>query len=505
MNRNLDILAHDLRIIAQLRRVAALLSWDQETYMPSGSAAARADQISLILSMSHARFTGPDFRRSLGQLVDLSTGEVEGDDLAPEEVRLLQMTWRDWRRATVLPVEFVGELAHLTSATEQVWQTARPKNDYTSFAPYLRKIIDMKRQEADYLGYEDQPYDALIENYESGMTTAQLNVIFDTLRPALVDLVQRLENAGVPDRREILKRGYPEALQWEFGLVVLKDMGYDMTRGRQDLSAHPFTTDFHPTDVRITTRLNRDDLAMGLFSTIHEGGHALYEQALNEYWFGTPLCEPVSMGIHESQSRLWENYVAHSLPFWHHYYPLLQKNFPDQLGDIALEDFYAAINTVTPSPIRVEADEVTYSLHIMLRFEIEQAMINDSVDVNDLPAIWNEKMESYLGITPQNDTEGILQDIHWCMGAVGYFPSYVLGNLYGRQFYEAAVAQIDDLEDGIAQGDLKPLREWLRTNIHQIGRGKTAAELVSELTGNSLSAKPFIRYLETKYRELYGL
>jgi carboxypeptidase Taq len=505
MMRNLDILTHDLRLLAQLRGVAAMLSWDQETYMPSEGAAARADQISLVLSMAHARFTGLEFRKSLGQLVDLPTGKVLEDGLAPEEVRLLQLTWRDWQRATALPVEFVGELAHLTSESEQVWQKARHDNDYSIFAPYLRKIINLKRQEADYLGYEETPYDALIENYEPGMTTTQLHTIFKTLRPVLVDLVKRIEKANPPDRREILNREYPEALQWEFGVTILRDMGYDMTRGRQDLAAHPFTTDFHPTDVRITTRLNRDDLSLGLFSTIHEGGHALYEQALNERWFGTPLCEPISMGIHESQSRLWENYIGHGLPFWRYYYPRLQKKFPEQLGNVALEDFYAAINTVVPSPIRVEADEVTYNLHIMLRFEIEQAMINDSVDVKDLPAMWNERVESYLGIVPQNDAEGILQDIHWCMGAIGYFPSYLLGNLYGRQFYEAAQVQIDGLEDRIAQGDLKVLREWLRNNIHQVGRGKTAPELVNELSGQSLTAEPFIHYLEEKYGELYGI
>jgi carboxypeptidase Taq len=245
MMRNLDILTHDLRLLAQLRGVAAMLSWDQETYMPSEGAAARADQISLVLSMAHARFTGLEFRKSLGQLVDLPTGKVLEDGLAPEEVRLLQLTWRDWQRATALPVEFVGELAHLTSESEQVWQKARHDNDYSIFAPYLRKIINLKRQEADYLGYEETPYDALIENYEPGMTTTQLHTIFKTLRPVLVDLVKRIEKANPPDRREILNREYPEALQWEFGVTILRDMGYDMTRGRQDLAAHPFTTDFH--------------------------------------------------------------------------------------------------------------------------------------------------------------------------------------------------------------------------------------------------------------------
>ncbi|MFB0516965.1 MAG: carboxypeptidase M32, partial [Candidatus Neomarinimicrobiota bacterium] len=490
MSRNLDILINEMRVITQLRRVAAVLSWDQETYMPPQGAQARADKISLILSMAHARFTGTDFHRSLGELVELSTGKVLTDGLAPEQLRLLEMTWRDWRRATALPVEFVGELARLTSEAQHIWGAARRKSDFNLLAPYLEKIIDMKRHEADYLGYEQVPYDALVDGFEPEMTTNQLNRLFDTLRPALVDLLARIKHADTPDQSNILTCDYDETSQWEFGLEILRDMGYDLNRGRQDRSAHPFTTDFHPSDVRITTRISRNDLASGLFSTIHEGGHALYAQALNDQHFGTPLCEPISLGIHESQSRLWENYVARSRPFWVWYYPRLQKRFPEQLAEVTLDHFYAAINTVTPSPVRVEADEVTYNLHIMLRFELEQAFINDSVAVNDLPALWNEGMQKYLGITPKDDAEGLLQDIHWSMGAIGYFPAYALGNLYGRQFYEAATERIEGLEDKIARGDLKALREWLRENIHQVGRARTAAELVQELSGQPLSAEP---------------
>jgi carboxypeptidase Taq len=504
LSRNLDILIHDMRVITQLRRVAAVLNWDQETYMPPEGAQARADQISLVLSMSHARFTSPEFRRSLAELVDLPSGNVLEDGLVAEEVRLLQMAWRDWRRATALPVEFVGEMAHLTSEAQHIWEQARRDNDFNLLAPYLKKIIKMKRQEADFLGYDDVPYDALLEDYEPGMTTTQLKTLFDELRPMLVDLVARIQSADRPDKRELITAEFEEVKQWEFGMMVLRDMGYDLSRGRQDMSEHPFTTDFHPSDVRITTRLNRNDLSHGLFSTIHEGGHALYEQALNEKYFGTPLCESVSLGIHESQSRLWENYVGRSRPFWKWYYPKLQKHFPDPLKSVALDDFYAAINTVTPSPIRVEADEVTYNLHIMLRFELEQAFINDHVDVSDLPAMWNKGMEKYLGVTPVDDTEGVLQDIHWSIGAIGYFPTYTLGNLYGRQFYEAARNQVKDLEGTISQGDLKTLREWLRKHIHQVGRARTAGELVQDITGGPLSAEPFRNYLEGKYGELYG-
>ncbi len=505
MNSKLEILVSELRVITQLRRVAALLSWDQETYMPSKGAQARADQTALVLTLSHARFTGPDFRRSLAALVELDSGEVSSDGLLPNEIRLVEMAWRDWHRATVLPLDFVGALAQLTSEAQQVWEEARQKNDFARLAPYLEKIFDMKRHEADYLGFEDHPYDALLDGYEPGMTSAQLAGLIDTLRPTLVDLSARIGDASQPGRADALYLDYNESTQWEFGMSILRDMGFDFTRGRQDLSAHPFTTDFHPSDVRITTRLDANHIMVGVFSTIHEGGHALYEQALDEKYFGTPLCEAISLGIHESQSRLWEIYVGLGRPFWEHYYPRLQGLFPDQLGTVSLDEFYAAINSVFPSTIRMDADEVTYNLHIMLRFELEQAIMDDNIAVSDLPSLWNEGMQNYLGITPESDTEGVLQDIHWSVGSVGYFPSYLLGNLYGCQFYNAAKAQIDGLEERIAGGDLLVLREWLRENIHQLGRGKSAAELTQDITGQQLSAEPFVHYLEDKYRQLYGV
>ena len=505
MALGLDIIISEMRVVSRLRKVAALLAWDQETYMPTGGAAARADQLSLILSLAHGRFTGSDFRHSLGQFVDLESGQVTRNNLQPHEIRMLEMTWRDWRHDVSIPVEFIRDLALLTSKAQQVWEQAREKSDFALFAPYLEKIVVMKRQEAEYLGYQDEPYDALIDIFEPGMTSRKLEALFNALRPVLVNLSTQIRQANRPNRRPILTQNYEESIQWEFGLEVLTDMGYDFSRGRQDRSAHPFTTDFHPTDVRITTRLNPNDLAMGLFGTIHEGGHALYEQGLDERYFGTPLCEAISLGIHESQSRLWENYVGRSRPFWMWYYPRLQKLFPGQLGKVSLDDFYAAINAVAPTPIRVEADEVTYNLHIMLRFDLERAMLNGSVAIKDLPELWNAKMQEYLGITPKNDAEGVLQDIHWSLGAIGYFPTYTLGNLYGRQLYEAARQQIDGLEDRIAKGDLKSLREWLHTNIYRVGRAKTADELMLELSGRSLSTEPFNRYLEDKYGQLYDL
>ncbi len=495
----------EMRMDTQLRRVAAVLSWDQETYMPTRSARARADQISLILTISHARFTGVQFRRSLGTMVDLDSGAVQADGLLPEETRLLEITWRDWHRATALPVEFVGEMARLASEAQHVWEQARRESSFDQLAPYLEKIFNLKRREADYLGYQEAPYDALLEGFEPGMTGARLAEIFQTLQPALVDLLGRIRNVEVADNREFLFREYDETVQWEFGMAVLGDMGFDFSRGRQDLSAHPFTTDFHPSDVRITTRISPRAIMMGILSTIHEGGHALYEQALQERHFGTPLCEAISIGIHESQSRLWEIYVGLSRPFWEHYYPLLQEKFPQQLDAVSLDQFYAAINTVTPTPVRLDADEVSYNLHILLRVELEQALINDNLPVRELPTLWNEGMQKYIGIIPANDAEGVLQDIHWSVGSIGYFPTYTLGTLYGRQFYDVARSQIDDFDSGIARGELLHLREWLRENIHQVGRSKTAEEITRELTGEPLSAKPFVDYLEQKYGSLYGV
>ena len=503
MSRSLDILVQEMRVITQLRKVAAVLSWDQETYMPPNSAKARADQLALILSLAHSRFTGADFRNSLAQLVDLDTGQVDADSLTAEQVRMVEMTWRDWHRAKALPVEFIGKLARLTSEAQGVWQLAREKNRFDLFAPYLERIFEMKRQEADHLGFSGEPYDALLDNYEPDVTTAQIIALFDRLRPVLVDIVSRIGSDSGNGRETLLKQTFDEDSQWEFGLQVLRDMGYDMSRGRQDRSAHPFTTDFHPSDVRITTRLSENELPMGLFSSIHEGGHALYEQGLNEAHFGTPLCEPISLGIHESQSRLWENYVGRSRAFWIWYFPQLQERFPDQLSGASLDEFYAAINVVSPSLIRVEADEVTYNLHIMVRFDLERAVLNGELEVSGLPAAWSEKMQAYLGIRPQRDSEGLLQDIHWSLGALGYFPTYTLGNLYGRQIYVAANSQIHDLEGRIAKGDLKTLREWLRENIHIIGRSRTAEELLVSLSGEPLSAEPFIAYLEEKFSQLY--
>ncbi len=500
----LEQLKKELRVVANLHGTAALMHWDQETYMPPGGGSARAEQLALIESLAHERLIGDRVKGLLSELADLETGTpVVG--LSDEEQRLVEEIWRDYHRAAALPNEFVREMARTTSEAQQVWAESRRRNDFGKFAPYLEKIIRLKYREIDYLGPKETPYDTLLDGFEPRMTSAEVTRLFDEMKERLVPLVQKIAASKVDTHVEIIQRDYDLEKQWQFGMAVLEDMGYDLKCGRQDKSAHPFTINFHPTDVRITTRLDRNNLMSGLSSTIHEGGHALYEQGLDPEWFGTPFGQAISYGIHESQSRLWENLIALDKPFWRYYYPRLQALFPENLERVPLDVFHRAINTVKPSLIRVEADEATYNLHIMLRFEIEKMVINDRVPVSELPTIWNDKMESYLGIRPDSDANGVLQDIHWSFGGFGYFPTYALGNLYNVPILNRVKKDIPDLNDQLANGNLLVLRDWLREHVHVIGRRKTAPELIEDLTGQPLTARPFMDYLETKYTELYAL
>ncbi|RMF09515.1 MAG: carboxypeptidase M32 [Candidatus Neomarinimicrobiota bacterium] len=500
----LEALKAELRVVARLRSTASLLHWDQETHMPSGAGAARADQIALIESLTHERLVGDGVRRPLAELVDLDSGKPD-PALDEETARLVHEIWRDYHQAAALPADFVEDYARLTARAQQVWAQSRKDNDFNAFAPYLEKIVAMKHREVEYLGKKETAYDTLLDQFEPGMTSAEVTRLFDSVKRRLVPLIQAIRDAGVDTRQEILKQSYPKDKQWQFGLQVLKDMGYDLDRGRQDVSAHPFTIDMHPTDVRITTRIDEHDFLSGFSSTVHEGGHGLYEQGLDPEWYGTPFGQAISYGIHESQSRLWENLVGLSKPFWRHYYPRLQALFPENLQTVDLDTFYRAINTVKPSLIRVDADEATYNLHIMLRFEIEKKVINDGLPVRELPELWNRKMEEYLGVRPDSDANGVLQDVHWSFGGFGYFPTYALGNLYNVPIMNQARKEIEDLEEKIASGNLLELREWLRNRLHRLGRRKTASELIQDLTGSPLSAEPFMEYLETKYREIYGI
>ncbi len=502
---------HDLKpLIAYLQETQhlssaiSILHWDQETYMPPGAGEARAEQLSALEGLAHEKQIGPEMQRLLSQWVDLKSGEIEGE--CDEGARaLLEEVWRDYQKETKLPVDFVRRLGREASISEQVWIQARKKNDFPTFAPHLKTMVALKKEEAEYLGYKATPYDALLDDYEPGMTTAQLIPLFDLLRRELVPLLQRISGSTVRPKIDFLHHFFSSEKQLAFGRQVLEKMGYNFQTGRQDLSAHPFTTSFHPTDVRITTRVDEHDLLSSLFSSIHEGGHALYDQGLDPDLFGTPLGEARSLGIHESQSRLWENGVGRSRPFWHYFYPILQKIFSEALSGIEFETFYASINAVRPSLIRVEADELTYNLHILLRFEIERALIEEDLPIESLPSLWNEKMKQYLGVVPKNDATGVLQDIHWSGGAIGYFPTYTLGNLYAVQFFKQAEKEIPDLEGEIGRGNLLPLKRWLNEKIHRWGRRYSSETLARRITGEPLNPSYFVEHLKEKFGEIYRL
>lgn len=453
----LEPLTTRLLEIRRIQSAAAVLSWDQETYMPAGGGAARAEQIATLEGLAHQRLVSAELETLLTEWIDPATGQA-ADSWDEPSRSLLRETWRDFSRAKKLPSDFVIRLSRECSLAQQAWVTAREESRFSKFLPSLKIILDLKRDEARYLGYRNSPYDALLDTYEPGATIAQLAPLFTQLRERLVPLLRRVQASHVTIDDRCLHQSFDQSKQVEFGRLVLTAMGYDFERGRLDLSAHPFTTSFHPTDVRVTTRVFEKDLPSCLFSCIHEGGHGLYDQGLDPRYYGSPLGESVSLGFHESQSRLWENCVGRSRAFWHCFYPMLQHTFPQQLADVPLDRFYAAINRATPSLIRVEADELTYNLHIMLRVEIEQALIEGRAEPDDLPGLWNEKMQSYLGIVPERDAEGVLQDVHWSMGAFGYFPTYTLGNLYSVQFFEQATLELPQLEEEMRAGHLLPLR-----------------------------------------------
>ena len=506
--KTVEALTTRLSEIQRINSAASLLSWDQETYMPAGGGEARAEQISTLQGIAHQKLISPEIEQLLATWVDPQTGESRespGEAWDEPTRSLLREVWRDYSRAKKLPSDFVMTLSRECSLAQQVWAEAKENRAFSQFLPNLRTVLSLKREEAEYLGYRDSPYNALLDVYEPGFTIAALRPLFAQIKGRLVPLLKKIQQSSVQIDDTILFHTFDQARQLEFGRMVLIAMGYDFERGRLDLSAHPFTTSFHPTDVRVTTRVHEHDLQSCLFSCIHEGGHGLYDQGLDPRYFGTPLGDSVSLGIHESQSRMWENCVGRSRAFWRFFYPMLQQTFHHQLRALDGEQFYAAINRVKPSLIRVEADELTYNLHVMLRFEIEQDLIEGRTKPEDLPGIWNQKMEQYLGIVPSNDAEGVLQDVHWSFGAFGYFPTYTLGNLYSVQFYEQAKLEIPHLEDEIAAGQLMLLQRWLGQKIHRWGRMFTPDHLAQRVTGKSLNPEPFLIYVEKKYGELYQL
>jgi carboxypeptidase Taq len=486
-----------LQKAADINNAAAVLGWDQEVYMPPKGANFRGRQLATLATQAHEILTGAELEQLLATLTtDTGLNELERANIIRSN--------EDFQKNKKLSQEFVEELSMQTSECFNAWVEARKKNDFGVFAPSLKKMLVLKKEQAKLYGYEQHPYDALLDEYEPGATVGMLDKVFAGVKEQMPLILDKIKTATQVDD-SIFHQHYPSQAQWDFSVDVLKTMGYDFEAGRQDYSEHPFTTSFGPTDVRITTRVSEDNYASLLWSTIHEGGHALYEQGLAEEQYGLPLGSAASLGIHESQSRLWENCIGRGIDFWSFFYPRLVKYFPEQLGDIPVEKFFAASNKVIPSLVRTEADEVTYHFHVLIRYEIEKALLEGQMEVEDLPRAWNELYQKYLGITPPDDKSGVLQDVHWSHGSFGYFPTYTLGSFYAAQFYAKAIDDIDGLNAKIAAGDSAELLVWLRTNIHRHGRRYTSEELCEQVTGKKLDASYFIRYIQAKYERVYGI
>lgn len=522
-DREIQLLAHS----------AALLQWDQETGMPAEAITERSEQLALLEGLIHDRLTAArtgELLQTAMEKLGLQAGAgvaarstqaagqkeqtgvsggsyyagIEVDEEAPDfhEKAFLRAFGRAWERAVKLPRRWVTEMARTSSRAQAAWVEARKHDSFSEFQPHLENLLRLVREKAEIIGYPEHPYDALLDEFEPGMRTGEVSRVFRELQSRLTPIMERITERQKADD-SFRYRSYPEEGQREFGLRVLREMGYDFKRGRLDESAHPFTTSLGGSDIRITTNYKRNDLFNALFGSIHEGGHALYEMGIDSKYHGSVLGEGTSLGIHESQSRTWENIIGRSPEFWAHYFPILKKDyFPEQLADIEQEQFIRGVNRVEPSLIRINADEVTYSLHVVLRFELEVKLVSGELAVRDLPQAWNGEMKRLLGIVPESDATGVLQDVHWSMGAIGYFPTYALGNLFGAQFFEAMREDLPDLDGKIARGDLKPIREWQREHIHRHGSSLTAGELCGKISGESLNPAYFVRYLEKKFGDL---
>lgn len=478
-----------MKEIADLSGISSLLQWDQEIYLPKQSGESRARQLSLISGLIHEKSTS----NTISTLIDKL---LQSSHLNELERKNLEISKRDIVRRSKLTKDHVESSALLISQSYESWELARKGNDFCLFAPNLEKLIQLKQKEADLIGYSEHPYDALIDEFEPGMLTSKLDRIFGQLISGLNDLLSR-KSAKIND--DFMYFNYPQNLQWDSGIEVLKIMGYDFNKGRQDISTHPFTISIAPDDVRITTRIDENNLYEMMWSCIHEGGHALYEQGIPSISIGTPHSEAASLSIHESQSRLWENHIGRGETFWNFYFVQLKNKFPEQLKAVQTNTFLNAINQVKPSLIRTNADELTYHYHVIIRYELEKQLIEGSLKVSDLKEQWNALYKEYLKIDVPDDVRGVLQDVHWSHGSFGYFPTYTLGSLYAAQFYHSAQQQIKDLEKQISEGNMAPLLQWLRTNVHSKGRLFTSEELCEQISGERLNDSYFLEYAKKKF------
>jgi carboxypeptidase Taq len=500
MSDKLEQLKERLGEVSDINHAASVLGWDQQVNMPPMGNEARGRQLATLSKIAQEKFISDE----VGRLIEDLKQEFAGADLDSDEAALIRVTARDYDKARRVPPEFIQEQAIVSSKAFEAWVEARGKSDFSIFQPHLEKVVELVQRYISFFPPADHPYDTLLDDYEPGMKTADVKEIFDGLRTKQVKLIKAIAKSKQV-KADFLYKKYNEKKLVDFGVKVISQFGYDWNRGRQDKAAHPFETTFSVNDVRITTRYEDDNPLATLFSTMHESGHAMYEQGINPSYERTPLSGGTSLAVHESQSRMWENLVGRSLPFWEHFYPQLKKVFPAQLEGVSLKTFYKAINKVEPSLIRVNADEATYNLHIMLRLELEIGLVDGTVAVKDLPGIWNSNMDEYLGIVPPDDARGVLQDIHWSGGAIGYFSTYALGNLVSAQLWEKIRKDIRNLDDQIRMGDFSELLAWLRTHLHQHGHKYEPQTLVEKVTGSRITPEPYLRYLTKKYNEVYGL
>ncbi|MCW3119553.1 MAG: carboxypeptidase [Chitinophagaceae bacterium] len=483
--------------VADIKYASAVLQWDQETYLPPKSAAMRGQQIATLSELAHELFTDGKLGDTLGELSQRS-------DLSEDEKRNTELTLEDYNKNKKYTSAFVRKMSEQVNKTFHSWIEARKENSFSRFEKDLSSLIQLKKEETEILGYVNHPYNSLLNEYEKGCTVELLDKTFSDLLPELKKLLDTISAKPQVDDSFLLQH-YPKQQQWDWGMHLIRELHFDFEAGRQDLSEHPFTTNFSSTDVRITTRVNENDLASMTWSCIHETGHALYEQGLPPDQYGLPLGEAASLSMHESQSRLWENNVGRSLSFWKYYFPQLQQYFPKQLGDISIEDFYKGINKVETSFIRTEADELTYHFHVFIRYQLEKNLIDGSIQTKDIPAFWNENYKKYLNVTVPNDKQGCLQDIHWSHGSFGYFPTYSLGSFYAAQFFACARNQAGDLDQQLENGNSHSLLAWLRKNVHGYGRKFTSEELCKNITGKTLDTKDFMTYMLQKYTMIYNL
>ncbi|MCE5268803.1 MAG: carboxypeptidase M32 [Planctomycetaceae bacterium] len=526
--RRYEAVCHYARRSAVLSSANEVLGWDERTQLPAGASEHRAEQSTLLAGLLHQRWADPTFAEHLDVLSEalkpnghdsltaskpvISEQRLEAapksgttDSLDGAAAIVVRRLKRERDKKAKLPQTLVEELARTAALGEHAWQEAREKDDFPAFRPLLERMIGLKRQQAECLGYAECPYDALLDDFEPGELTRNVAAVLDTLREELVPLVARIRQSGRRADTSLLARPFPIETQDRFVREAAAAIGFDFNRGRLDETVHPFCTTLGPHDCRITTHYNEQHFSAAFFGVLHEAGHGLYEQGLPVRYYGLPLGEAVSLGIHESQSRLWENLVGRSRAFWNHFFPIAQKHFPAALGGVPLDEFYMAVNDVRPSLVRIEADEVTYNLHILIRFELERALLDDQLQVADLPAAWNEKYQRYLGVTPPDNRSGVLQDVHWSAGLIGYFPTYSLGNLYAAQFFAQAESDLGNLALSFGRGDFHPLLDWLRERIYRHGQRFTAAELVQEVTSRKLSARPLVEHLRAKMGSLYDL